>query len=280
MDSISDKKNCVDAKRKILSPEQALQTKYRNVLWSPFIKALKEFHLVRNGDKIAAAVSGGKDSLVMAKLFQELRRASKTNFEVVFITMDPGFDKCNRLILEKALSDLNIKSIIYQDNVFEVSEKMAPNYPCYLCARMRRGSLYTRAQALGCNKLALGHHFDDVVETIMMSILYMSRYETMLPKLKSENFDIELIRPLYFIEEKHIKRFIRFSKAVPMSCGCRMAAGLLPGKRREIKDLINDLAKKDPDIKKRIYRSSENVNLEKILGWKTSQGKIHYLDNY
>lgn len=260
--------------------ERLIQTKYRSALWAPFIRALKEFGLVKDGDKIAIAISGGKDSLLMAKLFQELKRASRTNFQLHFLCMDPGYTAENRELLESNLQKLGIEAQIYNDNIFEVTERESPNYPCYLCARMRRGSLYTRATAAGCNKLALGHHFDDVVETIIMSILYMSRYETMLPKLHAENFDIELIRPLYFIEERDIKRFKKRAGIDAMACGCKVASGMINGKRAQIKALLKELTYRDPDIKKRIYRSSENVNLEKILGWKTAEGKHSFLDNY
>ncbi len=258
--------------------ERSIQTKYRSRLWSPFIHALKEFEMVNEGDKIAVAISGGKDSLLLAKLFQELKRHSKINFEIVFIAMNPGFNQSNLDNLRKNLDHLKIPCEIYNENIFEVAESIAQDYPCYMCARMRRGSLYSKATSLGCNKLALGHHFDDVVETIMMSILYMSKYETMLPKLKSDNFDIELIRPLYYIEEKNIIRYTKSNGIFAMNCGCTVAAGKTSSKRSEVKDLIKILSATDKDIKKRILNSSKNVNLEKILGWKTSKGKFSYLD--
>lgn len=182
--------------------EKSIQKKYRELLWSPFIKALKDFDLVNENDKIAVAISGGKDSLLLAKLFQELKRASKTKFELVFIAMNPGFNQRNLDNLKLNLEHLNIPCHIYDDNIFDIAGKIAKDYPCYMCAKMRRGSLYSKATELGCNKLALGHHLDDVVETTLMSMFYMGKFETMLPKLKSDNFDIELIRPLFYIERK------------------------------------------------------------------------------
>lgn len=260
--------------------ERSIQKKYRKELWSPFIQALKEFNLVEEGDKIAVAVSGGKDSLVLSKLFQELKRASKTNFEVVFISMNPGFNEINLKNLQKNLDYLNIPCEIYNDNIFEIAEQIAKDYPCYMCAKMRRGSLYTKATSLGCNKLALGHHFDDVVETTLMSIFYMGKFDTMLPKLKSDNFDIELIRPLYYVEEKSIIKWVRNSGILPMNCGCTVAAGKTSSKRRETKELLAELIKVNPNIKKNIIQSLKNVNIEKILGWKSSEGHFSYLDKY
>lgn len=248
--------------------ERSIQKKYRGELWSPFIRALKEFELVEEGDKIAIAISGGKDSLLLAKLFQELKRASKTNFEIVFISMNPGFNEINLKNLKKNLEHLNIDCEIYDDNIFEIAEKIAKDYPCYMCAKMRRGSLYTKATSLGCNKLALGHHFDDVVETVLMSMFYMGKFETMLPKLQADNFDIELIRPLYYIEEKSIIKWVKNNGIMPMNCGCTVAAGKTSSKRRETKELLEQLVKNNPDIKKKIIQSTQNVNLEKILGYK------------
>lgn len=259
--------------------EKSIQKKFRKDLWSPFIKALKEFSMINDGDKVAIAISGGKDSLLLAKLFQELKRASKTKFELAFISMNPGFNEENLKKLEKNLKYLNIPAEIYPDNVFEVAEKIAKDYPCYMCAKMRRGSLYTKAVSLGCNKLALGHHFDDVVETTLMSMFYMAKFETMLPKLKADNFDIELIRPLYYVEEKSILKWIKTNGLAPMNCGCTVAAGKTSSKRREIKELLAMLSKNNPDIKKSIMQSAKNVNLEKIVAWKNKGEHFSYLDN-
>ena len=261
--------------------ERSIQTTYRKEIWTPFVRALKTFSMINDGDKVAVAISGGKDSLILAKLIQELKWISTTKFELVFISMNPGFNDVNISNLKKNLDHLNIPCEIYDSNIFEISEMIAKDYPCYICAKMRRGSLYSKAKSLGCNKLALGHHFDDVVETIMMSILYMSKYETMLPKLKSDNFEgLELIRPLYFVEERVIINYTKNAGLAPMNCVCTVAAGKTSSKRSEVKKMIADLVKTDPDIKKRIFQSSQNINLEKVLGWKTDEGRFSYLDNY
>lgn len=260
--------------------EKSIQKKYRLQLWSPFIKALKDFNLVEENDKIAVAISGGKDSLLLAKLFQELKRASKINFEVIFIAMNPGFNQRNLDSLKFNLNHLNIPCEIYDNNIFDVADKIAKDYPCFLCAKMRRGSLYTKATELGCNKLALGHHLDDVIETTLMSMMYMSKFETMLPKLKSDNFNIELIRPLYYIEEKDIIKFTKNNGLNPMNCGCTVVAEKTSTKRREVKELIDNIYKNDPDIKKRLLASTLNVNIEKILGFKYKGQKFSYSDNY
>lgn len=260
--------------------EKSIQKKYRTLLWSPFIRALKEFEMVNENDKIAVAISGGKDSLLLAKLFQELQRASDTKFELKFIAMNPGFNQRNLDNLKFNLDYLNIPCEIYNDNIFEVAEKISKNYPCYMCAKMRRGSLYTKASSLGCNKLALGHHLDDVIETTLMSMFYMSKIETMLPKLKSDNYDIELIRPLFYVEEKDIIKFIKNNGLNPMNCGCTIAAEKTSSKRSEIKKLITTLNEMDKDIKHRLLLSTSNVNIEKILAFKYKGKKYSYLDNY
>ncbi|WP_064611995.1 tRNA 2-thiocytidine biosynthesis TtcA family protein [Streptobacillus moniliformis] len=260
--------------------EKSIQKKYRELLWSPFIKALKDFDLVNENDKIAVAISGGKDSLLLAKLFQELKRASKTKFELVFIAMNPGFNQRNLDNLKLNLEHLNIPYHIYDDNIFDIAGKIAKDYPCYMCAKMRRGSLYSKATELGCNKLALGHHLDDVVETTLMSMFYMGKFETMLPKLKSDNFDIELIRPLFYIEEKNIIKFVKNNGIQAMNCGCTVAAEKTSSKRRETKEFIKQLSVLNPNIKKKILSSTFNVNIEKILGFKFKKDHFFYLDEY
>ncbi len=260
--------------------EKSIQKKYRELLWSPFIKALKDFDLVNENDKIAVAISGGKDSLLLAKLFQELKRASKTKFELVFIAMNPGFNQRNLDNLKLNLEHLNIPCHIYDDNIFDIAGKIAKDYPCYMCAKMRRGSLYSKATELGCNKLALGHHLDDVVETTLMSMFYMGKFETMSPKLKSDNFDIELIRPLFYIEEKNIIKFVKNNGIQAMNCGCTVAAEKTSSKRRETKEFIKQLSVLNPNIKKKILSSTFNVNIEKILGFKFKKDHFFYLDEY
>lgn len=260
--------------------EKSIQKKFRSDLWTPFIQALKEFSMIKDGDRVAVAISGGKDSLLLAKLFQELKRASKTNFELVFISMNPGFNDENLKRLKQNLEHLKIPCEIYQDNIFEIAEKIAKDYPCYMCAKMRRGSLYNKATSLGCNKLALGHHFDDVVETTLMSMFYMAKFETMLPRLKADNFDIELIRPLYYVEEQSILKWVKSNGLSPMNCGCTVAAGKTSSKRRETKELLSKLLKENPNIKKSIMQATKNVNLEKILAWKCKGEVFSYLDNF
>ncbi|CAM3130153.1 tRNA 2-thiocytidine biosynthesis TtcA family protein [Streptobacillus ratti] len=260
--------------------EKSIQKKYRDLLWSPFIKALKDFDLVKENDKIAVAISGGKDSLLLAKLFQELKRASKTKFELVFIAMNPGFNQHNLDNLKLNLNHLNIPCYIYNDNIFDIAGKIAKDYPCYMCAKMRRGSLYSKATELGCNKLALGHHLDDVIETTLMSMFYMGKFETMLPKLKSDNFDIELIRPLFYVEEKNIIKFVKNNGIQAMNCGCTVAAEKTSSKRRETKEFIKQLSILNPNIKKKILSSTFNVNIEKIIGFKFKKNYFSYLDEY
>ena len=269
-------------KRKDLAEiEKDLITIYRKPIWSKFTKALKEFQLVNPGDKVAVAISGGKDSLLLAKLFQQLRKYSDKTFELEFISMDPGFHKTNRERLEEHCDYLNIPVKIFDKNLFNVVDEIANDYPCYLCARMRRGALYAAAESLGCNKLALGHHFDDVIETIMMNILCSGKYQTMMPKLKSKNFkNMELIRPLYEIREEDIKIFSSESGLSPMNCGCVIAAKKTSSKRREVKDLIKGLGTSFKDVEKSIYMSSKNIYQDAVIGWRNGEEKHSFLDEY
>jgi len=261
--------------------EKNLITIYRKPIWSKFTKALKEYKLVNPGDKVAVAISGGKDSLLLAKLFQQLRKYSDDTFELEFISMDPGFHKSNRERLEEHCNYLNIPVKIFDKNLFNVVDEIANDYPCYLCARMRRGALYAAAQELGCNKLALGHHFDDAIETIMMNVLCAGKYQTMMPKLKSKNFEnMELIRPLYEIKEDDIKRFSSESGLSPMNCGCVVAAKKTSSKRREVKELIKELGTSFKDVEKSIFMSSKNIFLDAVIGWNDGDKKHSFLDEY
>lgn len=261
--------------------ERSLVKTYRKKVWSKFIKAIKDYNLVEEGDKIGVAISGGKDSLIMAKLFQELKRHSKINFELEFIAMDPGYHPHIKELLVDNCNYLNIPIHIYESGIFEVVDRIAKDYPCYMCARMRRGSLYAKAKELGCNKLSLGHHFNDVIETTMLNILYGGNFKTMLPKLKASNFeDIELIRPLYYIEEKYIKRFIQNAGIWPLNCACMVAAKRIGNKRFEIKDLIEEFKTKFNDVDKSIFRAAQNVSMDSILGWQIDGKDYSYLDFY
>ena len=270
----SDKKPLKDIERSIVKT-------YRKHIWSKFIKAIKDYQLIEEGDKIAVGISGGKDSILMAKLFQELQRHSQIKFEVVFLAMDPGYHPDIKKLLIENCEYLNIPIHMYDSGIFDVVDKMAKDYPCYLCARMRRGSLYAKAQEFGCNKLALGHHYNDVIETTMLNILYAGNFKTMLPKLKSKNFEnLELIRPMYYIEEKYIKRFINNSGIWPLNCACMVAAERVGNKRYEIKDLIEKLKENFDGVEKSIFKAAENVSMDGILGWQKGNQKLSFLDIY
>lgn len=266
-----------------MSIEQTFQKdmikKYRKELWSRFIKAIKEFNLIEDGDKVAVAVSGGKDSLLLARMLKELIRHPLVDFEVVFIVMDPGYSSWNRHKIEENAKRLGLELIIEDKAVFDVVAKKAPDYPCYLCARMRRGILYSLAEKYGCNKLALGHHYDDVIETTMLNMFYSGTFKTMLPKVRSENFEgIDLIRPLYFVREKDVSKIMQRAGIAPMDCGCTVAAGETASKRQEMKELIEKLKQDHKDIDKSIFRAAANVNLDNILGWEKDGKKYRFDD--
>lgn len=269
-----DKKPLKDIERSIIKS-------YRKPIWTKFCKAIKEYQLIQEGDKIAVAISGGKDSLLMAKCFQELKRHGLMNFELEFIAMDPGYHPQIKELLKENLDYLEIPAHIYDSGIFEVVDKVAKDYPCYMCARMRRGSLYAKAKELGCNKLALGHHFNDVIETTLLNVLYAGNFKTMLPKLKAKNFEgLELIRPLYLIEEDSIKRFIKNSGIWPLNCACMIAAKKIGNKRYEIKELIKNLKANFKDVDKSIFKAAENVAMDSILGWEKSEIKHSFLEEY
>ncbi len=272
----------VENDRKALKEiERSIIKTYRKPIWSKFIKAIKEYELIKDNDKIAVAISGGKDSLLMAKLFQELKKYGKNNFEVEFIVMDPGYHKDIRKLLEENLDYLEIPAHIFDANIFEVADRIAGEYPCYMCARMRRGALYGKAKELGCNKLALGHHFNDVIETTMLNLLYAGSFKTMMPKLKSQNYEgLELIRPLYLIEEKYIERFIKASGIWPLNCACMVAAKKIGNKRYEIKELIDKLKESNENVGMSIFRAAQNVNLDQVLGFEKNGIKNSFLDEY
>lgn len=261
--------------------ERSIIKTYRPQLWSKFMKAIKEFELVEKGDKIAVGISGGKDSLLMAKLFQELQKHGEVPFELEYIVMDPGYHKKNMELVLNNCEYLGIPIKVFESGIFNIIDNVANDYPCYLCAKMRRGALYSKAQELNCNKLALGHHFNDVIETTLMNILYAGSFQTMLPKLKSQNFKgLELIRPLYYIEEDDIKKFSKSCGLSPLNCGCIVAAKKTSSKRREVKELIKKLKENSNNIDKCILRAAHNVNLDCIIGWKKDGEKYSFLDNY
>ena len=266
----------------LLDIERSLVKTYRKDIFRPFVQAIHEYELVKPGDKIAVAISGGKDSLILAKLFQELKRHNKIDFELVFLSMDPGFNEINRVLLKSNTEYLGIPLTIRNSEIFHVIGKIAKENPCYLCARMRRGFLYQAAKELGCNKLALGHHFNDVIETTMMNMLYNGQFMTMVPKINAENFDdIELIRPMMFVREKDIIRWIKHCGIQAMNCGCTVVAEKTSSKRREVKTLIEQLKKNQPDVDQLIFNSATNVNLEAILGYhKNNLNKVHFNQIY
>ncbi len=261
--------------------ERSLIKTYRKDIWVHFIRAINEFKLIEEGDKIAIGVSGGKDSLLLCKLFQEIQKHGKVSFELEFIAMDPGYHESNVSALKFNCEHLGIPIHYYQTEIFKVVDDISSDYPCYLCAKMRRGALYAKAQALGCNKLALGHHFNDVIETQLLNIFYAGMTKTMMPRLKSDNYEgLELIRPLYYVQEQHIKRFIQSTGLTPMNCGCVVAAKKTSSKRNEMKDLITFMKRIHPDVEKCILQSAHNVNMNCVVGWTKDGEKHHFLDDY
>lgn len=261
--------------------ERSIITTYRKKIWSKFTKAISDYDMVEEGDKIAVAVSGGKDSLLMAKLFQELHKHSKVNFDVEYIVADPGYHENIKQLLIDNCNYLNIPIKIFDSGIFEIVDRIAKDYPCFMCAKMRRGALYSKAKELGCNKLALGHHFNDVIETTMLNLLYSGSFKTMLPRLRSQHFDdLELIRPLFYIEETSIEKFTQNSGIWPLNCACMVAAKKIANKRYEIKDLIKELKKNFNEVDKSIFKAAQNVNMDSILGWQEDGKEYSYMDFY
>ena len=269
-----------------LDIEESIRKKFRKTIWCRFTKAIREYELVKEGDKVAVCISGGKDSMLMAKLFQELKRHNKFPFEVVFLVMDPGYSPENRQIIENNAKKLNIPVTIFESDIFESVFNIEKS-PCYLCARMRRGYLYHKAQELGCNKIALGHHYDDVIETILMGMLYGAQVKTMMPKLHSTNFEgMELIRPLYLVREDDIKKWRDYNDLHFIQCACKFTdtcttcGGENASKRVEVKNLIRQLKETNPFVESNIFKSVENVNLSTIVAYKKDGVKHHFLDDY
>ena len=267
--------------------EKSIQKKYKKKLWRPFCKAINQYELVKPGDKIAVCISGGKDSMLMAKLFQELKRHNKFEFELVFMVMDPGYNQLNRQMIIDNSKKLNIPIQIFDSQIFDSVFNIEKS-PCYLCARMRRGHLYAMAKELGCNKIALGHHYDDVIETILMGMLYGAQIQTMMPKLHSLNFEeMELIRPMYLIREDDIKAWRDEHELTFLQCACKFTEENQDAhdeendsKRLEIKQLIKDLKKVNPFVEGNIFKSVENVNLKTIMAYKDDEGKHLFLEHY
>ena len=283
MESMKQEEEQQDA---YLDIEQSIRKKFKKSIWCKFTKAVREYELVKEGDKIAVCISGGKDSMLMAKLFQELQRHNRFPFEVTFLVMDPGYSKENRQIIENNAKKLHIPLTIFESDIFEAVLHVEKS-PCYLCARMRRGHLYAKAKELGCNKIALGHHYDDVIETILMGMLSGAQVQTMMPKLHSTNFEgMELIRPLYLVREDDIKKWRDYNELHFLQCACKFTetcsieGGDSSSKRMEIKHLIRDLKKTNPFVEGNIFKSVENVNLSTVIAYKQDGVKHHFLESY
>lgn len=268
--------------------EKSLRKRFHKEIFSKFVKAINEYQLVQENDRIAVCISGGKDSMLMAKLFQELKRHNKFPFQVEYLAMDPGYHPANRQAIENNARLLKIPLTIFESDIFDAVYEIEKS-PCYLCARMRRGYLYSKAKELGCNKIALGHHFDDVIETILMGMLYGGQVQTMMPKLHSTNFaGMELIRPLYLVREEDIKRWRDYNGLHFLQCACRFTDtcttanpdGSVASKRLEVKNLIAQLKQVNPFVESNIFRSVENVNLSTVIAYKEHGVRHHFLDTY
>ena len=268
--------------------EESIRKKFHKQLFSPFAKACKIYQLIQEGDHIAVCISGGKDSMLMAKLFQELQRHRQCHFDLTFLVMDPGYNEANRALIERNAKSLGIPITVFESDIFDAVDTIDKN-PCYLCARMRRGYLYSRAKALGCNKIALGHHYDDVIETILMGMLYGAQIQTMMPKLHSTNFEgMELIRPMYLVRESDICAWRDYNDLHFLQCACHFTEtcstchedGTTASKRLETKKLIAALKKDNPYIESNIFNSVENVNLSTVIAYKKDGVRHHFLDTY
>ena len=266
--------------------EKSIIKKYRKEIWSRFVRAIKDYELINKEDKIMVCISGGKDSFLLAKCMQEIKRHGQVDFDVKYVCMNPGYSEKNLLMIMENAKTLDIPLEIFNSDVFEVAEKLAEENPCYMCARMRRGFLYSKAQELGCNKIALGHHFDDVVETTLLSMFYGSEIKTMMPKLHSDNFDgLELIRPLYLVKERDVINWRNSNNLTFLNCACKFTErvsieGDRVSKRKEIKELIRKLREVNPNIDSNIFKSMDNVNLSCVLGTKRNGEYRSFLEDY
>ena len=268
--------------------EKSIQKKFHKELFSRFAKAVRDYELIQEGDKIAVCISGGKDSMLMAKLFQELQKHRKVSFGLEFLVMDPGYLAENRTMIEDNAAKMDLSITVFESDIFDAVYDVEKS-PCYLCARMRRGHLYHQAQELGCNKIALGHHYDDVIETILMGMLYGGQIQTMMPKLHSTNFEgMELIRPMYYIREADIKhwrdykglKFLQGACRFTEACAANLPDNETTSKRLEVKRLIEELKKINPFVEANIFRSVENVNLSTVIAYKEQGVRHHFLENY
>ena len=265
--------------------EKSIIKTYRKEIWSRFIKAIKEYELIKENDKIMVCISGGKDSFLLAKCVQELKKHGKIKFDAYYVVMDPGYKEQNTQLIKENAQKLNVPIEIFKSNIFDAVNTMETKSPCYMCARMRRGHLYSKAKELGCNKIALGHHFDDVIGTTLLSLLYGAEIKTMMPKLHSDNFEgLELIRPLYLVKESSIIMWKNYNKLTFLNCACKFteesSIDETKSKRKEIKKLISELKKLNENVDYNIFKAMDNINLNCILGTKKDGNYQNFLENY
>ena len=266
--------------------EKSIIKKFRKEIWRPFVKAINDYNLIQENDKIAVCISGGKDSFLMAKCFQELKRHGKIKFDLEFIVMNPGYNELNSKLIKENAEKLNVPIKEFSSDIFDVVANLTEGNPCYLCARMRRGHLYNKAKELGCNKIALGHHFDDVIETILLSMFYSGEIKTMMPKLHSDNFEgMQLIRPMYLIKEKSVKAWAKYNELTFINCACRFTENCsinddTTSKRLYMKKLVEELTKDNKYVEKNIFKSVENINLTQIIGYHKDNEVWNFLDDY
>ena len=253
--------------------ENSITAEYKKSIWAKFLKAVNEFGLVKDGDKIAIAISGGKDSLLLYKLFQRLKKDKRRNFEFRAVNLNPGFKKEDLDNFKNNLLKLDIDCEIFDTNIWKIANEKAKDYPCFLCAKMRRGILYNKVEEYGYNKLALGHHFDDVIETTLINIFYSGSVKTMTPEVDSTSGKLKVIRPLIYVEEKDIINYTKKNGILAMNCGCTIEAGKTSSKRKEVKDLLSDLEEKHPGIKKSVFNSMRNINLNYVYGYEKEKKK-------
>ena len=265
--------------------ERSIIKKYRKDIWSKFVKAIIDYELISENDKIMVCISGGKDSFLLAKCMEEIQKHGKVKFDVCYVCMNPGYNEKNKELILKNAKTMNIDLEMFESDIFDIV-KDVDRSPCYLCARMRRGCLYSKAKELGCNKIALGHHFDDVIETTLLSMFYGAELKTMMPKLHSENFEgLELIRPLYLVKEDDVRSWAKTNGLTFLNCACRFTEenyekDETESKRLEMKRLIKELKKSNPNIDYNIFKSLDNINMNCVLGWKTDKDKHTFLDEY
>ncbi len=265
--------------------ERSIIKKYRKEIWAKFVKACKEYELINEGDKVMVCISGGKDSFLLAKCVEELQKHGGVKFDAFYVCMNPGYNDANKEMILNNAKKLNIYLEMFDSDIFDVANMLNEKSPCYMCARMRRGYLYSKAKELGCNKIALGHHFDDVIETTLLSMFYGSEVKTMLPKLHSENYEgLELIRPLYLVKENNILGWVKYNNLKFINCACKFTekvnGDIVLSKRREMKELIKHLRSLNPDIDYNIFKSLDNVNLNCVLGFKKDGVYKSFMEDY